>query len=191
MKRYAILTINNLTKLQEQVLSYLPINMMVEETKSKDARVISYLHNTTDILNNVPLLKEYLSNFNLTHNDVLIGINVAQPYYKSPIHLDPLDFALYSINIPICHCENTFLHFYKSMVENEKANFGNSKHQLNFTRYSPKDCIHIETVNTSEPYILNMTTPHQFDNSNNNKPRYMLLCRVKRNCDKGVENFLI
>lgn len=192
MKRYTILTVENLTKLQQEVLNYLPFEMMVEETKTKNGRIISYLHGTTDILNNVPSLKHYLSNFNITNdNNVLIGVNVAQPYYKSPIHLDPLDFAHYSINIPICNCDNTFLHFYKATVQNEKANFGNYKNQLNFTRYSQKDCIYLETVNTNEPYILNMTTPHQFDNSKNDKPRYMLLCRVKRNYDKDVENLLI
>lgn len=191
MKRYTILTIDNLTKLQHEVLNYLPFEMMVQETKTKNGRIISYLHDTKDILDNVPLLSEYLNNFNLSKDNVLIGLNIAQPFYKSPIHLDPLDFACYSINIPICNCNDTFLHFYKANVQKPIENFGNSKHKLNFTKYSLQDCTFLETISTANPYILNMNTPHQFDNSKNNNARYMLLCRVKRNFDKDIENLLL
>lgn len=170
-----ILNIDQLHEIQQGILKIIPTDLLL----SMNARGVCYVHDTEYIFEHVPELANFFNDLGLDAQSVRIGANFALPRSKYRIHIDPPNFARYSINIPIINCENTYMRYFKSLSEGEKIFYETSNGKSIWALYyKPEECELLDTHHTNSPYVLDMRTPHQFDNSMNDTHRYMLVCRV-------------
>jgi len=178
IKPYKILQIDDLAVIQQGILDLMPIETLLE----KKMRGTCYLYETSYIFERVPALATFFKKIGLENPDsIKIAMLFVPPRRLGPLHIDPPDFATYSINIPIINCDNTFMHYFKSDSPGEKMIYEAAGKKVWTVDFKLEDCELLEIQETNKPYIVNISIPHQYDNSQNDTHRYMLLCRIKRN----------
>jgi hypothetical protein len=157
----------------------MPIDLMIDLQTAQPGKGINYNYDASSIFTNVPELVEFIRSIGLDQDAVLPGVNISPPRFMSPVHIDPLQFSVYSLNIPIANCDNTFMYYYKSNTPGVYGNYRTASNPLYYTKFRNSDCELLGNVETNEPYLVDLRTPHQFVNKNTDITRYMLLCRIK------------
>lgn len=170
---YKVLNIPTLKTIQEEVLKVVPL------TGANAIQGLTYSHGSNVIHSRCPTLVDFFKNIGVPLDSIFTGVNITPPWGVSDIHIDVLDRTILTINIPIVNCENTFLHFFKANGSGEYGDYGKLGKSLYYTKYKEEDTELIGTLETSTPYILNLSTPHRFDNSKCSAYRFMLLNRIK------------
>jgi len=111
------------------------------------------------------------------------------PPYAPVIHIDKSDYNssnssyIYSFNIPIKNCENTFVNYYKAHGEDT---IHYTELGLPYRRFKAEECELIDQVEMSQAYIIDTSVPHAIVNPNN-KTRVLLAIRLT--VDFNFDNF--
>jgi hypothetical protein len=169
MNKYCRIDVPNLELLQEQLLTLIPQELY----KSPRLYFLPDQSKFFKIAELVALLDMY----SLKHDSTNFALYVMGPNFVGPIHID-WGKTEYSMNIPICNCDNTFTSFYKADREPLEI----PARTINRVKYNPHysfEGIGLELVDQLEsnvPYIMHIKTPHNVVN-NNSKFRVNLLIR--------------
>lgn len=170
MQYYKTLDIPSLADIQTSVLSVLPNEHLTNDS-------LRYVYDdpatSTKFFLGIPVLKELIDSYKLTHH--LAGICIINKSSNSTtdIHIDRGSYKL-SLNIPIIGCEGTYTHFYKTNHPPELVEMGVNK----FWRLKAAHCRKMDTLDTSKPAVLDTSVPHCVENYTSNT-RIMLLIRLK------------
>ena len=169
LKMFEEITLNNLPKIQEQVLSVIKSDYDINQT------IFDFPNDWQKYLQ-LPSIKEVLELLNLTEITEKVAVNITNQW-TSYIHIDHGGFR-YSLNIPILNTKNTFLNFFdvKENVppEGRMTIVGRKKYYI----FNDDDVILSKRFETISPYFLDTSVPHSFESHNPN-PRIMLLIRLK------------
>lgn len=163
--------ISNLDVLQKEVRGIIPDDF----TEVKQLGYLGTWQETRSLILSLPSIQSCLSELGLDDDKIsIVAILNCTPQSSTPIHLDNGPYKI-SLNIPIQHCDDTYVYFYKTKVDPQKKFNG----QNNYFRYEETDCELDEKVETNQPYLLDTMTPHKVVNNTNNT-RIMLLVRMTR-----------
>lgn len=179
---FKTIKIPNLVEIQEAVLQQIPADSFAKND-------LFYVKNSVEHFLAIPCLKKLLDDLDFTnhiHTDG-IALNVTFPGVRLPIHYDS-DKFIYSFNIPIQNCENTFVNVYKTESQPVATP---RKHPVHGTyvvsrAYDPKQCELVESHQALDPCILNTRAPHNVV-SNSDKIRVMLLVRLANSVNSRFE----
>lgn len=166
MSNYQSVHINNLDIITQKALALVPKQRL-------DNTGLFYLENNKELFLSIPELREELIRLELL--DHVYGIAVYVVYGSTPlsIHKDSGDI-LYSLNLPLSGCENTFVNFYHSTLPAEE------KITLNGNRYfhyNEGSCELIDQLEMTTPHIINIKVPHAVINQCT-EPRITMLIRL-------------
>jgi hypothetical protein len=162
---YRPVQIANLDIIQSEVLKLIPSHLL-------DKNNLTYIKDNKKIFLGIPALYEFLESKQLQFSVGVIAVNVITGLGSSNYHIDSGPWQ-YSLNIPILNCKNTRINFFK--VNSDYQIVKESSHY--FFRYTKEQCELIYEVETVEPYLLGVKTPHRIVN-NSNDTRVMLLIRL-------------
>ena len=168
MKYYAPIHLENLNIIQQKVFNLFP-----KENLNKG--ILFYIPNNLELFFNIPELKNELDKLGWLDYVHSFGFYIVQKTKGSTHHTDTGDI-IYSFNIPIYNCINTFVNFYKTSVEPIKISLPN---QVTYCRYNPTDCVLVDSLEMTSPHVINVKQVHNIVN-NNNYPRITLLVRLKK-----------
>lgn len=168
MKLFHLLPIQNLSDIQKAVLNLLPKELLQLTT-------ITRLRDYHPQLYEMPSLKLALTSLGLDSSIMNFQVHVTEPQVTIPIHCDR--GFVYSFNIPISNCENTFVTWFSTDSEPRVVTVRDDPNGLTYSRYDTDKCTAIERVEINSPYVLNTQVPHCVENKNN-YTRIMLLCRI-------------
>lgn len=174
MKLYQQLTVNNLISMQEKLIKLLPNNELF--------RPRIFFPKDQSIFQEVSELMDFFNIYKLPLDSMQIAFNIVPPYAKTIIHVDS-GIPDYSINIPIKHCENTFVKFYTSTGEQlfQPARLINGKTQYaSHYYYASESCTVIDSFDSSNTHIASIKSIHKIVNDNKYF-RINLLCRSTNN----------
>ena len=166
------LPVDNLKEIQISALSKIP----PEEITRKPTRLYYPNYNFLDDTNFVSVLKKY----NLYEHIHDIALFVMGPVHTSPIHVDGDDVYTWSFNIPLTGCANTETNFFVSDYEPIKTKSPNSN--IIYSTYDVNRCQLAGSLELVEPYIMNVSKPHNIVNPNHTQ-RVSLCVRIKSNFD--------
>lgn len=172
MKYFYKLPVDNLEELQNSVLGKIP----QEEISLKPTRLFYPGYNFLDDLNFVNALKKY----NLYEHVYDIALFVMGPAHISPIHIDGGNVYSWSFNVPLRHCKNTKTNFFISNTEPIKTKSPNS--DIIYYTYEESNCQLADSLELVEPYIMNVSKPHNIVNPNYSQ-RVSLCVRLKSTFD--------
>lgn len=166
---YKPVHIENLTEIQQEVLKSIPEHLL-------DQTTLTYIENSKEIFLAIPALTNFLKSkfMHLSVGD--IAINITQGNDCGSHHVDSGPFK-HSLNIPIINCENTWINFFKVDSDYKVVTVENKGKTHHFFRYTEDQCELIHEVETKEPYLLGVKTPHKVINKSD-KTRIMLLIRL-------------
>ena len=167
MIRYKTVDIPNLIEIQEKVLE------VISSTDITSTNLF-YLKDLSFELLKIKPLKNLIDEHSLMdHICDYIALNVTAPHNEIPIHIDTGKFV-YSFNIPITSCKNTYVNLYDSKIESKLKQLPNGVY---YQGYDTDDCELVEQVEVTTPYFLNTNLPHNIVN-NSDDTRIMLLIRL-------------
>jgi len=168
MKYYAPIHLENLNIIQQKIFNLFP-----KENLNKG--ILFYIPNNLELFFNIPELKNELDKLGWLNYVHSFGFHIVPKTKGSTPHTDIGD-TIYSFNIPIYNCKNTFVNFYKTSVEPIKISPLN---QVTYYRHSPIDCELIDTLEMTSPHVINVKEVHNVTNIND-LPRITLLIRLKK-----------
>ena len=168
MKYYIPIHLENLDIIQKKVLQLFP-----KENLNK--KILFYIPNNLELFFNIPELKNELDRLGWSDYIHSFAFYIVQKTKGSTHHTDTGD-TIYSFNIPIYNCKNTFVNFYTTSVEPIKISPLN---QASYYHYDPNDCELVDTLEMTSPHVINVKQVHNIVN-NNNYPRITLLVRLKK-----------
>lgn len=166
MSNYQSVGINNLEIIAQKALTLVPKQRL-------DNTGLFYLENNKELFLSIIELREELIRLELL--DHIYGIAVYVVYSSDPlsIHKDNGDI-LYSLNLPLSGCENTFVNFYHSTVPaQEKITYNGNR----YFHYDEGDCELVDQLEMTTPHIINVKVPHAVVN-HNTEPRITMLIRL-------------
>lgn len=156
--------IENLEELQKECLEF--IKEKIDLDKSSFVWMDGFLE--------LPSLKKSIKPFEENIFGTVLNVALNK---ECDIHIDDGSSGWrYSFNIPIINCDDTFVYFYE--CEGESTKKEDTKTFGAYQKFEQNECRLIETFETNKPYILDTRVPHNFKTFNN-KPRVMLLIRLK------------
>ena len=161
----------NLEIIQKKVFKLFPKS---ELTKNN----LFYIPNNVELFLSIPELKEELYRLELTDHIVHFGFYVLQTTSNENPHIDSGDLV-YSFNIPIYNCENTFVNFYTVNSQPVERYLPNG---VSYYWVDPKQCKLSDSLEMNQPYIINVKQAHCVVNKNPS-PRITLLIRLKKEVD--------
>jgi hypothetical protein len=188
MRDYKILDIPNLKDIQNEILSYIPIERV--ETEGKDIGAdanIRFMYPAKDIMDNAPSLRNFFTGLNIDPESLIIGTNLTKPYTDARIHIDDIRSTFLSINIPILNCENTKVYLYNLQNEIPGIPIGQNNNKQRFLLFLEDQCVKVDEFFTDKAYLFNTSSIHKFTNQNPTI-RYMLLCRIPNRDLNGVSS---
>lgn len=182
MMLFKTISIPNLSEIQQDILDKIPAGSLSRND-------LFYVKDSVNHFLSIPSLKKLLDDLDFTnhiHSDG-IALNVTFPGITLPIHYDS-DKFVYSFNIPIQNCENTFVNLYATESQPIATP---RKHPVHGTyvvsrAYDPNACKLIESHQVLEPCILNTNVPHNVS-SKSDKVRIMLLVRLANSVNSRFE----
>jgi hypothetical protein len=181
-KFYKPFILNNLSEIQEEILSVFPKD-------HHNGYHFFYLKNSINIFLGLPKLRKMLDDFRFTNGITKIGFafSVMMPKNKLPVHSDSEKFR-YSFNIPVNNCESSYVNFFQTSQEKKIMTTENAKHKtiLSYELFDNEKCKLIESNHITSPYIMDTTVPHSVFN-NSSKERIMLLIRLEPEVDNIVQ----
>ena len=139
----------------------------------KDNTGLFYINNNRELFLRIPELKNNLDRLELTNHVYGFGFYIV--FDRSPlnIHHDNGDI-IYSLNLPLAGCKNTYVNFYKSSsAPTELLTINGNK----YFSYIKEDCELIDQLELTDPHIINVKIPHAVVNKNK-EPRITLLIRL-------------
>jgi hypothetical protein len=172
------IVLEQLKEIQEGVLKLIPRRYLMHER-------LFYPQIDKEIFLRIDPLREALKKFNWLDkiNRAGFAINVVNPQSETAIHIDSGTFP-YSFNIPITHCSDSILNFYRL-----KENFTDTDNALSssalrttpsgttYHRFEKSICEVIDSYNSSVPFLMNTKIIHSITNMSDNK-RVTLLVRL-------------
>jgi hypothetical protein len=172
MKFFYKLPVDNFKEIQISALKKIPVSAITE----KHTRLFYPKYNFLDDLNFVSTLKHY----GLYEYIYDIALFVMGPNHTSPIHVDGDEFYTWSFNIPLDGCANTKTNFFVSNTAPIKTKSPNSN--IVYSTYRVSQCQLADSLELNEPYIMNVSRPHNIINPNH-ASRISLCVRIKSNFD--------
>ncbi len=166
------LPVDNLEAIQASALSKIP----EEEISRKPTRLFYPKYNFLYDVNFVNALKKY-NLYDYVHD---IALFVMGPVHTSPIHIDGEDVYTWSFNIPLKDCKNTKTNFFISNSAPVKTKSPNSN--IVYETYDESACQLADSLELIEPYIMNVSKPHNIVNPNYSQ-RVSLCVRIKSTFD--------
>lgn len=163
MSNYQSVHINNLEAITQQAIALIPKQRL-------NNTGLFYLENNKELFLSIPELREELIRLELLEH--VYGIAVYVVYDSTPlsIHKDS-GYILYSLNIPLSGCENTFVNFYHSQTPAQEKISANGNR---FFHYPEKECELVDQLEMTTPHIIKVKTPHAVVNQNKT-PRITML----------------
>jgi hypothetical protein len=177
MTYYKLVSVDNLSKIQEDALKVFP-----NYVKNKNS--LFYIRDSVNILLSFKSIKTLVNNFGIC--DYLtegIAFNITQPKVTIPIHCDSGTYT-YSLNIPLTSCKNTYVSFYDTLAEKVFTSVENSR--VTYYRCPENESTLIKSVEINSPYILNTQIPHNVRNDSN-EVRITMLIRINNKGNKYIE----
>ena len=170
---YVPVTVNNLQEIQAKVMELFP-----EENKKRT--VLFYIENSVEQFLKIDVLKEQLEQLGLVDSIAGVAFYHVMPNGEQggAVHIDYGD-SVYSFNLPISGCDNTFVNFYSCSEQPEKR-FNSAG--VPYYYLDPKACQKIDAIEMTQPYIINVKQPHNIVNANGQN-RITLLIRLKGSWD--------
>jgi hypothetical protein len=148
--------INNLKSTQTNILSKIPN----DDLTLMPTRLFYPKYEFLDD----PSLISALNEYGLTNYIFDVALFVLGPNDISPIHVDGDSSYSWSLNIPLKNCENTRTNFYQSNQAPIRKKSPNSN--IEYSVFDPRLCTLIDTVQLTDPYLMNVSVPHQIHNPN-------------------------
>ena len=170
MNFYKELDFINLDEIQKEDLKLIP------DSNTKNLMGLFYFAGVPEYLK-IDKLRQYLEIVNELNNVLFIGTLFTAPNVKGNLHRDDGPH-IFSLNIPLLNCHNTFIEFFKTNSIPQKTKFKNSD-QGTYSKFDPEECQLIFRKEVQNPYIINTLVPHRVVNENN-KTRIMLCIRLSR-----------
>lgn len=160
MNFYKKLDIPNLEKLQQELLSIVPSELL------QNPRV--HFPKERDDFFKIKELRDLLDRFGMRYDETFLGYFVCSPKQSIPMHID-FGSTEYSLNIPLINCNNTFTYFYKTnkepvLVPSQVRN-GVTYHP-HYSFAGVKSEI-IESFESNIPCVMHIKTPHSVTNNTN------------------------
>lgn len=166
---YRPIKIDNLDKIQEEVLKRIPENLLKNSN-------LTYIENNNKIFLGIPELYDFLLSKKLLSSVGAIAINITKGHNNGNFHVDSGPYK-HSFNIPIIGCENTWINFFKVDTDYKIVTVENKGKTHHFYRYTEEQCELIYEAETINPYLLGVKTPHRVINKSD-QTRVMLLIRL-------------
>jgi hypothetical protein len=171
------LPVDNLKEIQMSALR----KITLDDINKVHTRLFYPKYNFLDDLNLVSVLKSH----NLYEYIYDIALFVMGPNHISPIHIDGDTIYTWSFNIPLSGCANTKTNFFISDYTPIKTKSSNS--DIVYSTYNVNQCQLVDSLELNEPYIMNVSKPHNIINLNHT-PRISLCIRIKS--DFGICNLI-
>lgn len=167
MTNYIPVEINHLDIIVPKVLSMIP------EEKLSNSTSPFFIENNKELFLAIPELYSELVRLKLIDHVYGFAIYVLHSHVPLAIHVDNGNI-LYSLNIPLSGCENTFVNFYHSNVPaTEKISSNGNK----FFHFAKEQCSVIDRLEMKTPHIIKVKVPHAVVNENP-VPRISMLIRL-------------
>jgi len=170
MRLYQRLPTKHLQRIQQDVLNILPDDLFAQTTI---IRLTEYDKHLLEL----PSIHQLLREFEFSQYVLSIQLHVTGPQVTIPIHCD--NGFIYSFNIPIANCSNTYVSWYSTSAIPETVRVRDDPAGLTYERFKPTDCALLERVEIDGPYVINTSIPHNVENLTDNT-RLMLLCRLHK-----------
>lgn len=171
MKYYKHIHFDNLNFIQRKVLDKFP------KSEINNSANIFYIPNNVEIFLGIDELKLNLERINWLSHVHSFAFCITNTKKVTSPHIDT-GISLYSLNIPILNCKNTYVNFYKTNSEAVKKSYISHDKVIDFYSYNLSDCILQDKLEMTEPHVIKVKEVHNIVNYNN-KPRITLLIRLK------------
>lgn len=172
MKYYSHIHLENLETIQQKVFDIFPKS----ELSSKEN--LFYIPNNLKVFFDIPELKSALDNMNWSSYVHSFGFYVINKTLGTPIHIDTGN-SVYSFNIPILNCVNTFVNFYKTDKEPIKKSYVAYNKIIDYYSFNSTDCVLQDKLEMTTPHVIKVKEVHNVTNLNP-LPRVTLLIRLKK-----------
>lgn len=184
MSYYHTIHLENLSEIQQEVLSKIPDNELEKSS-------LFYLKDHYDLFLNGTLLGSSLAKINILEYVSGVALIVVTPKSGIPIHCDSGPYR-HSLNIPIRNYEKTYVSFYEpleepKMVRIDKPN-DSHEHGHVYLNYDIDKCKLLNRFESISPYIMDTQVPHNVYN-NSDVTRIMLLVRLKHTINEHIHLF--
>jgi len=174
MEYYSPIHLEKLEIIQQKVYNIFP------KYELNSPEHLFYLPNNLEVFFGIEELKSALDKIDFSryvHSFGIFVINKTNPI-ETPIHTDSGEF-LYSFNIPILNCKNTFVNFYKTDKQPVKKNYISHNKIIDYYQFNREDCILQDKLELTSPHVIKVKEAHNVIN-NNFLPRITLLVRLKK-----------
>jgi len=172
MKYYSTIPLENLETIQQKVFDIFPKPKLL----SNDS--LFYIPDNLKIFFDIPELKSALDNMNWTPHVHSFGFYVINKTLGTPIHIDT-GSSIYSFNIPILNCVNTFVNFYKTNKEPIRNSYLAYNKIIDYYSFNLHDCVLQDRLEMTTPHVIRVKEIHNVINPNP-LPRITLLIRLKK-----------
>ena len=172
MKYYSPIYLEQLDIIQEKVFNIFPKS----ELSSKEN--LFYIPDNVKVFFDISELKSNLNAMNWSQYVHSFGFYVINKTYGTPIHIDSGN-SLYSFNIPILNCKNTFVNFYKTDKEPVKKSYVAYNKIIDYYSFNPTECVLQDKLEMTTPHVIKVKEVHNVTNIND-LPRITLLIRLKK-----------
>lgn len=172
MKYYSPIHLEKLKIIQTKVFDIFP------KTELSSKENLFYIPDNLKLFFDISELKSELDNMNWSQYVHSFGFYVINKTYGTPIHIDSGD-CLYSFNIPILNCKNTFVNFYNTDKAPTKKSYVAYNKIVDYYSFNPTDCALQDKLEMTTPYVIKVKEVHNVTNINS-LPRITLLIRLKK-----------
>lgn len=149
----------------------------------------SRVWNTIDVetlLAEVPILQEMLTHYNRKAVAASI-LKKDHITYEESIHIDSyfgnMKYVIARILIPVINCEGSYTVFYKTDSKPELREYAGVSKEIADGRmmmFDEKDCIEIDRVETTRPYVMRTNVPHGIKVNMEKLPRITLSLKLDK-----------
>lgn len=166
MQLYKPVIIDNLDVIVSKVLDFFPEN-------KRHFTSLFYIDDNKNKILSIPELADALGRYDLLEHVYGIGFYIVHQDSPLTIHKDNGDI-IYSLNIPLSGCANTFVNFYSASTgPEEKTTLAGNK----YFAFAEQNCTLIDRLEMTTPHIINVKVPHAVEN-HNSAPRITMLIRL-------------